>query len=185
MNKEVETVFDSEKEIKIKRAFPKEKKNARALLFEATCPSASLSTSVPESSALFAFAFPVPEFSALLSVSVSAMPILRLSAPLFQSTMSIPVLSDPPSLSTIPIPGLSALPSLSAMPVPGSFAPPFLSAILMPESSAPSSLSAMLVPRLSAPPSPSAIPLPGSSTLLSLSTVLTLYFLLFLIWFFL
>lgn len=181
INKEVEMVTNLEKEIKIKRAFLKEKKNAQALLLEVICPSASLSTSMPELSALSRSAIFVPGFFALLLTFMSAMPISRLFALLFQSTMLIPGSSDPLFPFTISMPGFSTLPSLFVVPVPGSFTLPSPSAMLVLELSALSSLSSMLIPRLSVFPSPFAMILPRSSTLLFLSTVFTLYLLLFLI----
>ena len=126
---ELDIVFNSEKETK-KRALCKEKRDARALLFVATCPSLSPfpmpELSAPLSASMSGVFVPLPRSLALLSVlSVSgvSMPVPGLLASPFVLfvvgvSMSMPRLLALPSVLFVssifvPVPGLSALLGLS------------------------------------------------------------------------
>ena len=161
MNEELETVSNSEKEVKIKRAFCKEKKDVQALLLAAASLSAYSSSSVFRLLALPGSAISAPESSASPLASLSAMLVPGSSA----------------SLSATPVPmlGLSALPSLSAIPILELSAFPFPFAVLVLGLSALPSLFAIPMPGLSACPSTSAVPMPGSSALPSPSAILAPY----------
>ena len=104
-SRNVGTVSNSEEEIK-KQALHKKKRNTRALLLTAACPSA--------------FAFPLHRLSTLLSASTSVVSVLILGSAL---------LSASASRVFVPMPGLSALLSIlfisdESVPVPGFSASP-------------------------------------------------------------
>lgn len=155
MNEKVKMVFNSEEKVKIKHAFPKEKRDVHVLLLVVARLSTFLSAFVLRLSAL----------------SASAVPIHELSAPLYTVLMLVPGLSASPSSSAVPVPGSSTLLSLSAVLLFGLSALSSLSAVVMPGLSACLSLFAVPVPKLSTPLILSAVPVPGSSTSPFLSAV--------------
>lgn len=118
MNEEAKTISNSEKEIKMKRVFYKEKKDVRALLLITTCSSSSPSAFVSGFSALFAFVIPVLGSSTPLFASVFAMSMPKLSTP--PSATPVPVLESSVSLflSAMLVPELSTLPFAMPMLVP-------------------------------------------------------------------
>ena len=146
------------KEVKIKRTFYKKKKDARALLFAATCLSTPLSASLPGLSAPSAFVVLLPRFFAFPLAFMSNVPVLGSSGSLSATLVAVLGLSARPSPSVLCVPSLSALPSPSAALVPGLLTSPSLSTIPVPRLSAPLFPSAMPVPGSSAFPSPFAMP---------------------------
>ena len=93
INKEAKMVPNSEKEVKIKLVFYKEKNDAQALLLVAACLSTPPSTFMPGWLASFGSAVLVPGSSADLLASMFAVPMPRLSAP--SSALPVPLLEMP------------------------------------------------------------------------------------------